>query len=309
MRIALFIAIAAVVVSCSSKEAEEKVELKTFKDKLSYSLGAEQAKMITEAGDPNLDRLNFDEIILGFNSNLNDKEAVDADCRNALTKLYGPYGQDFDTNYVKLGSHCIGRIAGSVFYTGWYKKGVWNEIDVELAKVGFRHALLKKDTLMEKQVSMTMMKDFLVSINKKSGDKMMAAAKKRPNTRMIDGGIILETIVEGTGGSPNATDDIVVNYILTSAEGDTVENSFDYKAQRGTDLPAMNLGEVIQGWTMSFQEMKKGGKYRIFVPWSLAYGEQRNCESLTFYIELNDFGPKGSLKKAQPEMQMQGMPQ
>jgi|TARA_R110000737_G_C14624517_1_gene494385 FKBP-type peptidyl-prolyl cis-trans isomerase len=307
MRKLAFIAVVAILAACGSKDAEEKIELKTFKDKLSYSLGAEQAKMITEAGDPNLDRLDFEEIVVGFNSNLSAKEAVDADCRNTLTKLYGPYGQDFDTAYVKKGSHCIGRIAGSVFYTGWNKKGVLDQIDMEMAKVGFRHAILKKDTLIDKQLSMKMMKDFLVSINKKNGDKMMAAGKKRPNTRVIDGGIILETIQEGTGGSPTATDDISANYILTSAEGDTVESSFNYKIQNGTDLPAMNLGEVIQGWTMAFQQMKKGGKYRIFVPWNLAYGEQRNCESLTFYVELNDFGPKGSLKKEmpQPEMQIQ----
>lgn len=303
----MFIAIVAVLAACGNSDAEEKIELKTFKDKLSYSLGAEQAKMITEAGDPNLDRLDFDEIVLGFNNNLSDKEAVDDDCRNSLTKLYGPYGQDFDTAYVKKGSYCIGRIAGSVFYTGWNKKGVLDQIDMEIAKVGFRHAVLKKDTLVDKQLSMKMMKDFLVSINKKSGDKMMAAGKKRPNTRVIDGGIVLETIQEGSGASPTATDDISANYILTSAEGDTVESSFNYKLQNGVDLPAMNLGQVIQGWTMAFQHMKKGGKYRIFVPWNLAYGEQRNCESLTFYIELNDFGPQGSLKKEdpQPEMQIQ----
>jgi FKBP-type peptidyl-prolyl cis-trans isomerase len=305
MRKLVFIAVIAILSACGSKDAEEKLELKTFKDKLSYSLGAEQAKMITEAGDPNLDRLDFDEIITGFNNNLSNKEAVDEDCRNSLTKLYGPYGQDFDTAYVQKGSNCIGRIAGSVFYTGWSKKGVLDQIDMELAKVGFKHALLKKDTLVDKQMSMKMMQDFLVTINKRSGDKMMAAAKKRPNTRVIDGGIIMETIQEGTGGSPAANDDIAANYILTSAEGDTVENSFDYKTQNGADLPAMNLGQVIQGWTMAFQQMKKGGKYRIFVPWNLAYGEQRNCESLTFYIEFNDYGPQGSLKKeeAQPQIQ------
>jgi len=306
MRIIAFIAIVLVLTSCGSKKAdEETVELNTFKDKLSYSLGAEQAKMITEAGDPNLDRLNFDDIVLGFNSNLNSKEAVDPDCRNSLTKLYGPYGQDFDTAFVKKGSFCIGRIAGSVFYSGWSKKGVLDQIDMKLAKIGFKHALLKKDTLIDKQLSMTMMKDFLVSINKKSGVKMLAAAKKTSNTRVIDGGIVLETIEEGIGGSPTATDDIAANYILTSAEGDTVENSFQYKIQNGTDLPAMNLGQVIQGWTIAFQQMKKGGKYRISVPWNLAYGEQRNCESLKFYIEFNDFGPKGTLKKEEPQMMPQ----
>ncbi len=302
MRKIAFVALVAILASCGSKNAEETIVLKTFKDKLSYSLGAEQAKMITEAGDPNLDRLNFDDIVLGFNSNLNAKEAVDADCRNSLTKLYGPYGQDFDTAFVKKGSFCIGRIAGSVFYTGWSKKGVLDQIDLEMAKTGFKHALLKKDTLVDKQVSMKMMTDFLVSVNKKSGDKMLAAAKKRPNTRVIDGGIVLETISEGTGGTPTATSDIAANYILTSSEGDTIENSFQYKAQNGQDIPAMNLGQVIQGWTIAFQQMKKGGKYRIFVPWNLAYGEQRNCESLTFYIEFNDFGPQGSLKKEEPQM-------
>lgn len=306
MRKLLFITVLAFLGACGNKNSEEKIELKTFKDKLSYSLGAEQAKMITEAGDPNLDRLDFDEIVVGFDSNLSSKEAVDKDCRNSLTKLYGPYGQDFDTNYVKKGSHCIGRIAGSVFYTGWSKKGVLDQIDMEIAKIGFKHALLKKDTLVDKQTSMKMMKDFLVTINKKSGNKMMEKGRKRSYTRTIEGGIILETIQEGSGGSPSPTDDISANYILTSAEGDTVENSFNYKIQNGTDLPAMNLGAVIQGWTIAFQQMKKGGKYRIFVPWNLAYGEQRNCESLTFYIEFNDFGPKGSLKKEEPQ---QAMPQ
>lgn len=287
--------------SCGSKETEEKVELKTYKEKLSYILGAQQAKMITESGDPNLDKLSFDEMVLGFEKGLTMKKAMDADCKLALEKLYGPYGQDFDSNYVKSGSNCIGKIAGSVFFQTWTKKGVLDQIDTKIAQIGFRHGLFKKDTLVDAKLSMEMINEFVSGINKKTGAKMLEKAIKLPNARKVDGGVIIQTVQEGTGGSPKADDDIQVNYIVMNAEGDTIESSFAVSKQSGQPTPAFNLGGMIQGWGIAFPNLKKGGKYYVFVPWNLAYGEQGQCETLKFYVELNDFGPKGSLAKA-PEM-------
>jgi FKBP-type peptidyl-prolyl cis-trans isomerase len=40
--------------------------------------------------------------------------------------------------------------------------------------------------------------------------------------------------------------------------------------------------------------MKVGGKYRIFIPWNLAYGEQQGKESLCFFVELIATGKEGS---------------
>lgn len=301
-KLLMFAVVALVFTSCGNKEEEEKVELKTFKDKLSYVLGAEQARMITESGDPNLERLNFDEMLLGFDKGLNNEKAMDAGCQEALGKLYGPYGQDFDTNYVKSGSNCIGKIAGSVFYQTWTNKGVMDQLDMKIARIGFKHGLHKKDTLVDRTVSMKMVTEFITGINKKSGDKLMAAARKMPNTQTIDGGIVIETLQAGTGGSPSATDDVKVNYILMSAEGDTIENSYKIMEQSGKPNPAFNLTGVIQGWSMAFPNLKKGGKYHLFIPWNLAYGEQNQCETLKFFVELIDFGPKGSLVKPQEMM-------
>jgi FKBP-type peptidyl-prolyl cis-trans isomerase len=45
--------------------------------------------------------------------------------------------------------------------------------------------------------------------------------------------------------------------------------------------------------------MKKGGKYRVYIPWDLAYGEQMGKESLCFLIELIDYAPAGSFVKQQ----------
>jgi hypothetical protein len=53
--------------------------------------------------------------------------------------------------------------------------------------------------------------------------------------------------------------------------------------------------------------MKKGGKYRVYIPWDLAYGDQMGRESLCFLIELVDYAKEGSFVKPQPPQM--GVPQ
>ena len=81
------------------------------------------------------------------------------------------------------------------------------------------------------------------------------------------------------------------------------------KKQKGTkDAVALKLeGGVIPGWTYVVPKMKKGGKYRVYIPWQLAYGEQMGRESLCFVIELVDYAKAGSFVK--PEPPQQAMPQ
>lgn len=297
------------LVSCGEKDEEKTIELKTFKDKISYIVGSSQAQMITRSGDPNLDRLSFDDMCLGFKDGLSNDGGLTTECEGVLKKMYGPYGQDFDTSQVKPGSSCIGGLAGSLFNQKYSSKGAMDQFDMDIVNIGFKDGLYKRDTLVKPDVASKMYFDFLSDINKRLGTGMMEEAAKLDNIRTIDGGIIIETLEEGTGGSPTATDDVQVNYIVVKAEGDTLENSFQIVEQSGKPLPAFNLQGVIQGWGMSFPNFKKGGKYHVYIPWELAYGERDQCESLKFYIELLEFGPKGSLVKA-PEMQpqQQGMP-
>ncbi|MBU2019866.1 MAG: FKBP-type peptidyl-prolyl cis-trans isomerase [Bacteroidetes bacterium] len=289
--------------ACSSKsggEELESVELKNSKDKLSYSLGAEQARMITQSGDPNFDKLDKDAMVRGFLLGVKSKQTeLSEDCRKSLQKLYGPYGQDFDSTAVIAGSECIGQMAGSIFYNGWSKKGALDKIDLNIAKIGFQHGLYDKDTLVEMTERSALVATFVEKLNKKSGSEMMANAKKLPNTKEIEGGIIIQTINEGKGGMPQPTDDVKADYSLTNASGDTLESSIAMRRQNPeAPVPAFNLQGVIQGWTKAFPNLKKGGQYRVFIPWNLAYGEQGGFESLCFYIDFQDFGAAGTL--AQP---------
>lgn len=285
--------------------AEEKVELKTEKDRLSYVLGAMNAKTIVGTPDPNIERLDMEEVAKGFNENLNDNKP--SDCEATLTKLFGPNFQDFDSTYAKEGAQCLGRLTGYAFFQDIKKMGGMEQVDLKMAKIGFRHGLLKKDTLVSETDKQKMVQDFIKTLNEKNGKRMMAEAKKIPGAKVFENGIVMQVIQEGKGGSPSATDDVKVEYILTSALGDTVQSSYQMKKQPGAsqDPVALKLnGGVIPGWTYVVPKMKKGGKYRVYIPWELAYGEQMGRESLCFVIELIDYAKEGAFVKPQPQTAM-----
>jgi FKBP-type peptidyl-prolyl cis-trans isomerase len=295
-------------IGCGEKTAtvEEVIELKTEKDRLSYVLGAMNAKTIVGTQDANIARLDMEEVAKGFAENLNNNKP--ADCEATLTKLFGPNFQDFDSTYAKEGALCLGRLTGYAFFQDITKMGGLSQVDFKMAKIGFRHGLLKKDTLIAETEKQTMIQNFIKDLNVKNGSKMMEKAKKIPGVQVFDNGIVMQVISEGKGGSPSATDDVKVEYILTSAMGDTVQSSYEMKLKSGSKDPvALKLnGGVIPGWTFIVPKMKKGGKYRVYVPWDLAYGEQMGRESLCFVIELIDYAKEGSFVKPQPQT---GIPQ
>ena len=235
--------------SGNEKSVEKKVELKTTKDTLSYVLGAMNAKTIVGTPDPNIDRLDMEEVAAGFALNLNGNKP--SDCENTLKKLFGPNFQDFDSTYAKEGAQCLGKLTGYAFYNDIVKMGGLSGVDFKMATVGFRHGLLKKDTILSDAQKQITVQNFLKMLNEKNGKAMMAKAIKIKGAQVFDNGIIMQTVKEGKGGNPSPTDDIKVEYILTSAVGDTIQSSYVMKAQKGSKEPiALKLnGGVIPGWT------------------------------------------------------------
>src|SRR6185436_7354870 len=80
-------------------------------------------------------------------------------------------------------------------------------------------------------------------------------------------GIVFESVQNGSGPSPKATDTVTVHYRGTFPDGREFDSS--YKRGQPTSFP---LNRVIPCWTEAVQLMKPGGKARITCPPATAYG-------------------------------------
>lgn len=124
--------------------------------------------------------------------------------------------------------------------------------------------------------------------NKAAGEKFLAENAKKPNIKTTASGLQYEVLTPGKGKTnPVATDNVTVHYKGTSIDGKEFDSS--YSRGEPTSFP---LNGVIPGWTEGVQLMTEGGKYKFYIPSSLAYGESGAGgaigpnEALIFEVEL-----------------------
>lgn len=127
--------------------------------------------------------------------------------------------------------------------------------------------------------------------NQEEGREFLAGNKVRPGVITTASGLQYEVLTEGTGAKPAAADHVTVHYTGTLIDG----TEFDSSVRRGE--PAhFPVDGVIPGWTEGLQLMKVGGKYRLYVPSELAYGERGAGQAigpnstLIFEVELLGIG-------------------
>lgn len=82
-------------------------------------------------------------------------------------------------------------------------------------------------------------------------------------------GLVFESLKEGTGAQPAATDVVRVHYKGTFPDGREFDSS--YSRGQPTEFP---LNRVIKCWTEGVQRMKVGGKAKLTCPPAIAYGER-----------------------------------
>ena len=85
------------------------------------------------------------------------------------------------------------------------------------------------------------------------------------------GSLVSEDLVVGTGATAAVGDTVTVHYIGTFTNGTKFDSSYD----AGQPFPfRIGAGQVIAGWDQGVPGMKVGGKRRLTIPPSLAYGSQ-----------------------------------
>lgn len=96
-----------------------------------------------------------------------------------------------------------------------------------------------------------------------------AFAQSAPAPVTTKSGLVYQSLKDGSGTAPAATDTVKVHYRGTFLDGREFDSS--YKRGEPTEFP---LNRVIPCWTEGVQLMKPGGKAKLTCPASIAYGER-----------------------------------
>ncbi|MDX1693341.1 MAG: FKBP-type peptidyl-prolyl cis-trans isomerase, partial [Ketobacteraceae bacterium] len=179
------------------------------------------------------------------------------------------------------------------------------ELDLDLFYKGLVHGFKGEKPLLDPQEVMTTLKALqsrkmqemqqaqqeVASENKEKSEAFLEENKAREGVKTTESGLQYEVISSGEEGavSPDANDKVKVHYHGTLVDGTVFDSSVD----RGEPIE-FAVGGVIKGWTEALQLMKKGDKWKLYIPSDLAYGERGAGpkigpnSALIFEVELLD---------------------
>jgi len=174
------------------------------------------------------------------------------------------------------------------------KKQGLQQVDTEALARGIEDVLQEKDleislTNANQIVQQHMMERQAVQYESviEKGKAFLAENAGRSEVTKLPSGLQYEVLTEGAGAMPKATDRVTVHYTGRLLDG-TV---FDSSVERG-EPATFGVTQVIQGWVEALQMMKEGAKWRLYIPYDMAYGERgagKNIgpyETLVFDVEL-----------------------
>lgn len=104
---------------------------------------------------------------------------------------------------------------------------------------------------------------------KKESAQFLAENAKRPEISTTDSGLQYEIIEATEGAKPTVVDKVKVHYTGMFPDGEV----FDSSVERGEPIDFKVTG-VIKGWTEALQLMSVGSKWKLYIPYDLAYGER-----------------------------------
>ncbi|HMM16050.1 MAG TPA: FKBP-type peptidyl-prolyl cis-trans isomerase [Petrimonas sp.] len=119
-----------------------------------------------------------------------------------------------------------------------------------------------------------------------AGEKFLTDNGKREGVVTLPSGLQYEVIRKGNGPIPSDTNTVKVHYHGTLINGTVFDSSVDRK-----EPATFGVTQVIPGWTEALKLMPVGSKWKLYVPYNLAYGAQdrgtiKPFSTLIFDVEL-----------------------
>ncbi len=200
-------------------------------------------------------------------------------------------------NEVDSMSYAFGLNVGNDF-AGNLESFPGGKINKELLIKGFSQALRNDTSLwMTESFAQEYFNNYIVAEQNKEraalkevGENFLNENKSKEGVKVTDSGLQYVVVEMGDGAKPAAESKVRVHYTGKTIDG----NIFDSSVERGEPAEFF-LNQVIRGWTEGVQLMSVGSKYRFFIPYDLAYGEQGIPQAgigpfspLVFDVELLD---------------------
>ncbi|MBM3453211.1 MAG: hypothetical protein FJX84_08725 [Bacteroidetes bacterium] len=294
----LFILVLLLTASCGDdhKGTVDKIKFKGEKEKLSYSLGVNQAEIYFNKANLSPEDFNQNKVIEGFSKELKTEFEIDSACIQTVQLFLGNGQQEINDRYIVQGSYCIGKMNAQNFMRIWNKPGAIEKLDLEFVKRGFKDVIQKKPLSLTKADRSLLIKNFYEKLVEDLTKVMLDSVLVKKNVQKIENELLIETIQEGNGASPSDSSDIAIDFILTTPYGDTMENSF--KRSKEKKEPVFNVQQMYEGWSIAFPKLKQGGTYRVYIPFDMHKDPRLPFPYIIYYVKLNNVGPKGSLIKA-----------
>jgi FKBP-type peptidyl-prolyl cis-trans isomerase FklB len=206
----------------------------------------------------------------------------------AMTIIVGSgYAQKLTNKNDSL-SYSIGILMGNNF-----KQQGLESLNIELMSAGLKsasspNALIGMDDankLYQKAMEEISMKKAEAAIA--DGKNFLEKNGQRKEVTVLPSGLQYEVLVKGEGAKPTPTQKVTVHYEGTLIDGSVFDSSYD-RGQPAT----FGVTQVIKGWVEGLQLMPQGSKWKLYIPYNLAYGERGSppkigpYSALIFTVEL-----------------------
>jgi FKBP-type peptidyl-prolyl cis-trans isomerase FklB len=168
-------------------------------------------------------------------------------------------------------------------------KSQFPNIDLKNFESGIQDVLSdKKEPKIEGQDAQKVIQEYFTKQQEKASEGKIEEGKAflaengiRKEVITLESGLQYEILNSADGPKPTLNDQVTTHYHGTLLDGTIFDSSVD-RGQPAT----FPVSGVIKGWTEALQLMSVGSKWRLFVPYDLAYGEKGASAQIGPYSTL-----------------------
>lgn len=289
-----------ILASCSGENGNDgkivldespKIQFNDHNQKISYCIGLDHAHASYQiyTSPETKDKFEIDQIKMGM---------VDYLSGNELRVPYWAKDSIFD-NYLLPGgevneeaipksdaSYAIGMEEAYMMISGLVGRGIDQTVDVGYLIMGVEDGFSSQNPSVSYGEARKEISVYYADLNKELGESFLEENAMRDSVITTESGLQYIVYEKGSGATPNLTDTVIVHYTGRFLDGREFETTIPSKIPK-----QMTLLGLIPGWQEGLQLMREGARFRFFIPYNLAYGEEgagiiEPYSTLVYDIEL-----------------------